>query len=92
MARRRNRANIDPHVLVAWVKEIRRLCGRTPVAGLSPSASGRIQDVWHCLESDVVANQQDLSTIPSGCSSSDKHNLLHHSHCWTWWSHACPME
>ena len=41
MAKRGNRENTDPHVLVPWVKEIRRLCGRTGVAGQSPSPSGR---------------------------------------------------
>ena len=33
MAKRGNRENTDPHVLVAWVKEIRRLCGRTSRSG-----------------------------------------------------------
>ena len=33
MAKRGNRENTDPHVLVTWVKEIRRLCGRTSRSG-----------------------------------------------------------
>ena len=41
VAKRGNRENTDPHVLVTWVKEIRRLCGRIGVAGPSPSPSGR---------------------------------------------------
>ena len=33
--------NTDPHVLVTWVKEIRRLCGQIGVARQSPSPSGQ---------------------------------------------------
>ena len=33
MAKRGNRENADPHVLVACVKQIRRLCGRTSGSG-----------------------------------------------------------
>ena len=33
MAKRGNREYTDPHVLVAWVKEICRLCGRTSRSG-----------------------------------------------------------
>ena len=33
MAKRGNRENTDPHVLFTWVKEIRRLGGRTSRSG-----------------------------------------------------------
>ena len=33
MAKRGNREVTDPHVLDAWVKEIRRLCGRIGCSG-----------------------------------------------------------
>jgi hypothetical protein len=39
--RRGQKDEVDPHVLVTWVKEIRWLCGQAGIAGESDSPSGR---------------------------------------------------
>ena len=62
MAKRGNRENTDRHVLVTWVKEIRRLGGRT-------SRSGSISFTIRTSRMGSVTLRQRREAAPSGSPS-----------------------